>query len=550
MIAADHHIIHKQYLEIDFSNKEGSSKVHERARSWYYDDVVPVLEETMNAMAPSGQYIFIKDLQIDLGNVSLFKSAHFKRDAIEKVLKEAIQRKLDEVQPGADVETFDHDDVFAPQDESGISIISKELATFKALLIYLEKGVIPIWFKYNSVSHLEKEVMKYDKAASNNIKRLLKLGQTKKYVAKRLIYQFSTSFIKFLIERNPQSNKLFKHSVLEKLYDHLDNNSKSYSPKITKSLKIRILGYTLFSEQPVGNDPQVLEQLFEAIRPEDERKVVEILQELKTTLKSQDSTALNLITQVIEKQLRPKNQSYESRDQEEESTLGVKSDEESETIKKPNKDLTQKSDLKSDELQEITETIHITQPDEVGPEIVADQIVKDDEPVISGSGLYVNNSGLVLLSPYLEMFFAEIGFVSKKQFIDDEAKQRAVNVLHYLVHGLQPATENDYILNKIICNLEIHEPVECNLEMTSKEKQESEDLLNAMIRNWSALKKTSPDGLREGFLRREGVIEQNADGWKLTVEQKSLDVLLSSIPWGFNVLKLPWMEQPVFVKWT
>ena len=68
---------------------------------------------------------------------------------------------------------------------------------------------------------------------------------------------------------------------------------------------------------------------------------------------------------------------------------------------------------------------------------------------------------------------------------------------------------------------------------------------------WTVLMSTSPDGLREGFLQREGKLTLSDHGnWKLRVEQKSIDILLGYLPWGISMVKLPWMENLLVVEWT
>ncbi|RQH14300.1 hypothetical protein D5R40_34405 [Okeania hirsuta] len=65
-----------------------------------------------------------------------------------------------------------------------------------------------------------------------------------------------------------------------------------------------------------------------------------------------------------------------------------------------------------------------------------------------------------------------------------------------------------------MCGLTLAEPVPLVLQqgLTEAEKQEGLNLLKAIIHNWAALKRTKPDGLREGFLQRSGLLSwQEAD---------------------------------------
>ena len=85
--------------------------------------------------------------------------------------------------------------------------------------------------------------------------------------------------------------------------------------------------------------------------------------------------------------------------------------------------------------------------------------------------------------------------------------------------------------------------------LTEEEKSESLDLLNSAIKHWGKLGKSSPEGLREGFLQRDGKLEKRRQGWYLTVDQKSIDILLDFLPWNLRIVKLPWMTEMLRVEW-
>ena len=63
------------------------------------------------------------------------------------------------------------------------------------------------------------------------------------------------------------------------------------------------------------------------------------------------------------------------------------------------------------------------------------------------------------------------------------------------------------------------------------------------------MKGTSVDGFRGSFLIRNGVMADTGELWQLTVEEKSYDILLDSIPWSISPVKFPWMEKPLYVNW-
>jgi hypothetical protein len=74
-------------------------------------------------------------------------------------------------------------------------------------------------------------------------------------------------------------------------------------------------------------------------------------------------------------------------------------------------------------------------------------------------------------------------------------------------------------------------------------------LLKNVISHWGALKNTSPDGLREVFLQRNGKLMIKDETATLQVERKSYDVLLEKLPWNISKVKLPWFKKIIFLEW-
>ena len=74
-------------------------------------------------------------------------------------------------------------------------------------------------------------------------------------------------------------------------------------------------------------------------------------------------------------------------------------------------------------------------------------------------------------------------------------------------------------------------------------------MLQAVIDNWTIMKGNSPDALREGFFQREGKLSKKGNGWNLQVEKKTIDILLNKLPWGLGLVRLPWLEELIFVEW-
>jgi len=167
----------------------------------------------------------------------------------------------------------------------------------------------------------------------------------------------------------------------------------------------------------------------------------------------------------------------------------------------------------------------------------------------AGDNIFVPNAGLSIVAVYLPQFFDSLKLTMENEFINNDAAIRATLLTQYIITGEMVFHEHDLVLNKVMCGLEIEKPVPESIEVTFEETEEVESLLHAVISHWKTLKNTSIEGLREAFLIRSGRIIEEDQSWILDVESRSLDILLDTIPWSFNFIKLPWMKKPLTVNW-
>lgn len=167
-------------------------------------------------------------------------------------------------------------------------------------------------------------------------------------------------------------------------------------------------------------------------------------------------------------------------------------------------------------------------------------------------GIWIQNAGLVLLVPFLATLFRNLNWVTGKNFVAPQLQQQAIALLQFMATGERGTNEEDLLLNKILCNWPLEEPLVLLEPLPTEARQEAENLLLAVIAQWTALKKTSIENLRHTFLQREGKLIQGPDGgWHLYIERQTLDVLLDRLPpgWGYSMVKLPWMQQILYVEW-
>jgi hypothetical protein len=169
---------------------------------------------------------------------------------------------------------------------------------------------------------------------------------------------------------------------------------------------------------------------------------------------------------------------------------------------------------------------------------------------VDQDGIFLNHAGLILLHPFFESFFKEFNILKEGQFINNESRNLAIHLLYYLAARKETPPEYELTFEKYLCGQELEKPVERFISLSQGMKDESENLLQAAIRHWDALRNTSTDGIREAFLQREGKLIISAFEHRLIVESKGQDVLLSHLPWGYGVIKLPWLKHMLWVDWS
>lgn len=175
--------------------------------------------------------------------------------------------------------------------------------------------------------------------------------------------------------------------------------------------------------------------------------------------------------------------------------------------------------------------------------------VEDSDQDAPDEQIFIDNAGLVLLTPYLARLFAMLNLHDKGSFRDAQSAERAVHLLQYLVTGATDTPEHQLVLNKQLCGVKPGKPIARGIEFTSQEILQLDGLLTGVVQNWKALGNTTIDGLRESFLQRQGRLERNDDAWHLLVESKAYDMLLDQLPWGYSTIKFPWMERVIYVDW-
>ena len=163
--------------------------------------------------------------------------------------------------------------------------------------------------------------------------------------------------------------------------------------------------------------------------------------------------------------------------------------------------------------------------------------------------VYIENSGLVILWPFLPRFFERLQLVEGNEFKSAPAQHRAAGLLQYLVTEDPSPPEYQTTLNKILCGLDPGGVLEFDSPVTDTESEECATLLSSVIAQAPILRDISMDGFRGSFLLRQGLLSARDGVWLLRVERETYDVVLDRFPWSIDWVRFPWMEVPLGVEW-
>ncbi len=576
------HIIHKQKVNLTISRAADSFTIQNRISRILKDELPKDLEPLFNKLSPNGKSLRIEKLSIDIGTIS--------RENLDSEFRDRLIEQL----------TSKLEILAAGNKDTLITEVSEEQSLVDTLLYFLEHGYLP-WYSRVKDFHIWEKGMLHSFSAGEwkkiiqALKKQIKVNDTP---VKRLTLQFSEAFLQtFWMSIHETSlgnwNKISDNFIymLQSVKADLavmpsGSQSRFYHSAITITLRANneeelifefitsiLLRLDLFRLQSEEIIPATLEK--PTSLPSSVRK--KLLLKIKTLEEKISSEAmlfaLKKLHQSIAESLA--------------DTVDHKKPHDLKTDKKPERnELRPDEDNKvekieplpvEDKIAEKTEQLSVknkiaekTEPLSVKDKIaektelfpekdkIADKKepqfdefikAKKKEPLQDEDGIFCENCGIVILHPFLQMFFTELGFFETSFFKDEWSRLRAVFLLHYLATGETSAIETRLILPKLLSATDFDEPLPFEIDLSEIEKESCNTLLKSVLNYWEPLRTTSIEGLQQTFFQREGKLIKTETGWKLHVEQKAVDILLDKLPWGFSTIRLPWMEQILNVEW-
>jgi hypothetical protein len=163
--------------------------------------------------------------------------------------------------------------------------------------------------------------------------------------------------------------------------------------------------------------------------------------------------------------------------------------------------------------------------------------------------IYIPNAGLLILWPFLTRLFSNLKYTNEGLFINEEKRLRAVFLTQYLVAFTEDNPEYTLMLNKLLCGMDINDPIIDNVILTDEEKSEAENLISSVLIHWKEMNNTSPKIFQQTFIQREGIIFQKEGNWNVIVNHSTFDILLLKLPWGLSIIKYPWNNYLIYVEW-
>ena len=162
---------------------------------------------------------------------------------------------------------------------------------------------------------------------------------------------------------------------------------------------------------------------------------------------------------------------------------------------------------------------------------------------------FVSNAGISLIAVYLPSLFDKLNLLKDGVFENRNNANRAALLINYITHKKTEVYEFNLQLNKILCGIPINETLPKEIEISKFEVDEIDLLLESVIKNWTAIKNTSVEGLRTAFLEREGILYNKGISCQLKVDRKPQDIILETLPWSISIIKFKWMNKPIYVEW-
>jgi hypothetical protein len=487
------HVIRKQVIHIQASDSESIHQLQQETSRYYYSAVIPVLEKIFDELCSEDQVLVFDHIEIDMGILkSKGNDPFIPESELYPLLRKQFEKYMEDVKDIQSGRQYTNDDGDSPLKKT------QTAHAFDQWLYYMQHGLLP-WNMKQTNEDLHIRVLETLSTNLHSVSRLTKQIRLNPSVALRIIRLHTEDFLVNLIEA-VTAKKQSELSVLIALI------SEAFQDTIQHAA-IEKLWLTVLTEA-TGNH--------------DRKDTLKLLQRAIAITYAPEYLTKYRLAAITEEQpqLQPLLLPF----------IHSATD-------FSNK---QTSDPDAVNLSSYNEMTVIPEP-----EIHFHKTTR----TLLEEGIFVQHAGLTLLHPFYQFLFRNTGLTKGGVFVDRLAQQKALYLLHYIATGEKTAEEHLLAQPKIICGWSLTEPVLTAAALTESMIIEADDLIRAAIAQWTILKNTSIEGLRESFLQREGKVFTKAGKLYIQVEKKSIDMLLDHLPWNTSIVKFPWLNDILWVEW-
>ena len=575
-----HHIIRRQVIEMTLLGEQDPVEAQQRMADLLENEIMERLDRVFSEISPEDEVIRINRLDIDIGRISLDDMAIDMTDRAVRSVRENIlghylfaadayggskqdgksgNSTAHQPQGHSAIQPYfgkkDKEPHITGEDTAGSKRLPSSAAFMEVLIYFLKRGVLPWWSEDRTIRDMERKLPDYLERSSGNELAALSSTLEGEPARQRFIYQFTNESVIRVLET-------------------MAGESSSRLRSLVNGLIAVVHESALFTDQqegprfPVWNALITLTLSQPSPRFDEKHLILEVNRSLAKTLShTSGSVAFTLIRTA--KELSEKHSIARSVLESLSSALGGY--DASERITDPfpliddsESDPGPPENRSGPDIRERCNTdtppAHLESHDGKEGKIYAapasgtqkdmqhgPDATNDDEGILDQ--LHIDNSGIVLVWPYLNRFFTNMGLVHDSEFISRESRMRAVQTLHFLACGTQEADECVLPLCKLLCGWDMGTPVRRDFVLSEDERTESAVLLKTVISHWPIIKNTTLEEFRNSFLQRNGLLTRRDDGWHLQVERKPYDMLLEHLPWGISMIRLFWMSALLRVEW-
>lgn len=534
MQTANQHIINKLFLEVNTSCKQKAYYLKDNLNTFLKQEVFPLLEayfDTFHDKVPL-QSIQIEKLNIDFSMPADFDFNTLKIEIINQFQKQ-IEQQIDKGFP--DTKNYS----LVPVKEKSINEFFSFLETGTTSWCALSKDIL------NLSTENQFEKMISEKAFGIKLKKALENRQSRI----RFIKQLSDNQIYSILAKT----FLFELNTAEQTASGNSNRIKeTINTVISKSkqgLHQRNLVWDLLISQLLKENESLIQKKlvdlftsFDVIKKYPSIFVLEIIkkqtvnQSVLEILISLENKVL-LIANILEQKISKTPQNKDNNSSESNFT---KTDESSVSDDKK----TEEINVMFDTNKEIIDKNEEVETDEI---LNSDLLLKEEILAETATDYYVNNAGLILIHPFLKQLFEKCKLLRKDNTINDP--EVAAHLLHYTATAKEQDYEHEMLFEKFLCNIPANQTINRNITLSEELKNHSNEMLQAVLENWSIMKNSSVTLLQNEYLQRPGKIILSEDHPKIIVERKTQDILLDKITWNLGVVKLAWKNKIIFVDW-